>query len=336
MDPVTQGLLGGSLPRAVATPPRAGMALLCGVLAGMAPDLDVVIRSKADPLLFLEYHRHFTHSLIFIPFGAAIVAGFVWLVFGRRRGWPLSQIYFFCALGYGTHALLDACTTYGTQLFWPFTNYRVAWNNVSVVDPAFTLPILVGLIAAQVRCVRWPAIAALFWGVSYLSMGVYAKNVAEREGLAHAELRGHRPDYLEAKPSLGNLLLWKVVYRTEDRYYVDAVRLGFPSSYYPGENLPVLDRERDFPWLQPDSVQAEDLERFRWFSSGFIAIDPDQPLRVIDLRYSLLPNQTRALWGIELDPTRQQEHAAYVVSRTREPGDLATFWRMLRGKTIDQ
>ena len=70
MDPLTQGALGAALPQSTAVRGKyAGSAGLFGFLAGMAADLDVLIRSSSDPLLFLEYHRQFTHSLVFIPVG---------------------------------------------------------------------------------------------------------------------------------------------------------------------------------------------------------------------------------------------------------------------------
>ena len=74
MDPLTQGAMGAALPQALSNKKTLWLIGLLGFLSGMAPDLDVLIRSKADPLLFLEYHRQFTHSLVFIPFGGLVCA----------------------------------------------------------------------------------------------------------------------------------------------------------------------------------------------------------------------------------------------------------------------
>ena len=78
MDPLSQGVLGAAAPKSVAPPEHARIAALLGFLAGMAPDLDVFIRSSADPLLFLEYHRQSTHALIFIPVGGLICGLQAW------------------------------------------------------------------------------------------------------------------------------------------------------------------------------------------------------------------------------------------------------------------
>ncbi len=70
MDPISQGAAGAILPQTFASVEKTRVYVLLGALAGMAPDLDVLIRSPTDPLLFLEYHRQFTHALLFVPIGA--------------------------------------------------------------------------------------------------------------------------------------------------------------------------------------------------------------------------------------------------------------------------
>src|SRR5690606_4631354 len=103
--------------------------------------------------------------------------------------------------GYATHGLLDACTTYGTLLLWPFSDQRFAWNTISIIDPLFTLPILALIIFAALR--RRPAFAraAVVWGLAYLALGAWQRDRAEGLGEALAAERGHQPLRLEAKPS---------------------------------------------------------------------------------------------------------------------------------------
>ncbi|MEP5763147.1 MAG: metal-dependent hydrolase [Halieaceae bacterium] len=330
MDPVSQAVLGAAAPKSVAPPEHAGMACLLGALAGMAPDLDILIRSSTDPLLFLEYHRQFTHSLFFIPIGGFICGWLFYQLFAKRRGLSLRTSVLYSTLGYATHALLDACTTYGTQLLWPFTDQRFAWNTVSVIDPIFTLPLLV-LVALSVWQRRATlARVALLWAIAYPSLGMIQRDRAEAAGWELARERGHQPLRLEAKPSFANVLLWKIVYETEDRYHVDAIRVGRDSRVYPGDSVRRLDTARDFPWLQADSQQAIDLERFRWFSNGYVAVDPRNPNRVTDIRYSLLPNQIAGLWSIELAADASPgAHVSYVASRDASDQVLGQFRIML-------
>ncbi|GAB3276726.1 metal-dependent hydrolase [Parahaliea aestuarii] len=332
MDPLSQGVLGAALPQGSARRREVAGAGLLGFLAGMAPDLDVLIRSSSDPLLFLEYHRQFTHSLLFIPVGGLLCALALHGLIGRRRGFSFGRSYLFCTLGYATHGLLDACTTYGTMLFWPFSEARIAWNTISIIDPLFTLPLLLLVLLAGLR--KQPVLAryALVWVLVYLCIGLWQRNEAQSIGRELAASRGHQPLRLEAKPSFANILLWKVVYQTKDRFYVDAVRTGFSRRVFAGDSLPVLDVQRDLPWLAPDSQQALDVARFSWFSNGYVALDPLHANRVIDIRYSLLPNEIAPLWSIVLDPAAANDaHADYITHREGGPQRSTALWRMLMG-----
>ena len=125
MDVLSQGIVGAAFSQSFAKNTETRKAFYIGFSAGLLADADVFIRSTTDSLLSIEYHRHFTHSLIFIPIGA-LVASLIMLLFMKGKI-GFKRIYNLSLLGYSTHALLDACTGYGTMLLWPFSNYRVAW-----------------------------------------------------------------------------------------------------------------------------------------------------------------------------------------------------------------
>ena len=332
MDPLTQGALGASLPQSCVDRRQAASAGLLGFFAGMAADLDVLIRSETDPLLFLEFHRQFTHSLIFIPIGGLLCAVVLHFLLGRRRGLKFQQSWLFCTLGYATHALLDACTTYGTMLLWPFSDQRFAWNTISIIDPIFTLPLLLGVIMSSLKKRRLYVRLALAWACVYMALGLWQRNSAMEMGYALAAERGHQPLRLEAKPSFANILVWKTVYETPEQYFIDAVRVGISPRVFPGDSVQKLDVARDIPWLDLSSQQARDIERFRWFSNGYIARDPVYRNRVIDIRYSMIPNEVDPLWSIELRPgAGSEQHAAYRVHRDGGPDRLNDMWRMVTG-----
>lgn len=328
MDPLTQGVIGAALPQAVARKPKIIAAGLFGFVAGMVPDLDVLIQSDVDPLLYLEYHRQFTHSLAFVPIGGLICAAIFQLLLGRFFDLSFKQAWLFCALGFGTHGLLDAFTSYGTMLLWPFSDARFSWKIVSVVDPLFTVPIVVLLVFSLWK--RRPGFAqlGLLWAGLYLGLGFMQQQSAIAMGTALASERGHTPIRIEAKPSFANLLVWKTVYETDDRFYVDAVRVRIGSQVYEGASIPKLDVARDFPWLQAGTQQAEDIERFRWFSDNYVARDPKNPDRIIDVRYSMVPNEIAALWSIGLDPAASAEK--HVVFSTHR-GDVKAATDRLKG-----
>ena len=338
MDPVTQGVVGASASQLVATNHNKFAAAVIGCLAGMAADLDVLIKSSSDPLLGLEYHRHFTHALVFIPIGALICAMVFYKLMPKNRvQFGFKGIYLFSFVGYATHALLDACTTYGTQLFWPFSDARIAWNNVSVIDPMFTIPLLILVCLAvrkQSRLISWLAAS---YAVAYLLMGVVQNNRAEKVALELALERGHSPINLGLKPSFANIIVWKSVYEYNDKYYVDAVRVFGRPSIIEGVSVEKLDLDKHFSWLDRSSQQAKDIERFRWFSNDHLGVDANNENKIVDIRYSMLPNQAEGLWGIVLSENAAPNDHVIWDTQSRDFASAedrtSILWNMVKGET---
>ena len=315
MDPLTQGTIGAVLPQALGKK-NLGIVAMLGFLSGMAPDLDILIRSSTDPLLSLEYHRQFTHSIIFIPFGGLICALFLFVVFKKISPFNFKKTWLYCTLGYGTHGLIDACTSYGTILFWPFSNMRIAWNNISIIDPLFTLPLISLIVLATIKKKNIYSKVAIAWAVIYLLLGLYLHNMAINVGKEIAEQRDHVIVRIKAKPSFGNLILWKTIYETNENFHVDATNLLF-GKIIPGESIKKLNLKKDFSWLKEESQQYKDVERFRWFSNNFLAVNPTNKNQIIDIRYSGIPNKIGGLWGVQLNPNKHnQDHVEFVSMRS--------------------
>lgn len=329
MDVVSQAVLGASFSQSFAKDKVKQLsAFFIGALAGMAPDLDVLIYSKSDPLLFLEFHRQFTHSLLFIPLGALLCA-FVFYPFIKNK-LSFKQIYLFSFLGYATHGLLDACTSYGTQLFWPFTNMRVAWNIVSIVDPFFTIPIIIGVILAIYRNNVTYARLAFVYAIIFLSLGFIQKQRAENALYTLAEQRSHVAEHVRVKPSFANRHVWKLIYEYDGRYYVDAVKIVWTPRIIAGASVQKFNIKRDLPWLARDSQQAKDIERFRWFSDDFLALNPENKDIIMDVRYSLLPNQIKLMWGIEVVKGKDKNtHARFLTDTKLSRESRKLFMDML-------
>ena len=332
MDPLSQGVVGAIAAQSVARRAELRAASVAGFAAGLLPDIDVFIRSAEDPLLFLDYHRHFTHALAFVPIGGAIAALLLWPVL---RSWlPPRRLLLFCVLGYATHGLLDACTTYGTQLLWPFSDRRVAWNVVSVVDPTFTLPVLALMIVALTRrSPRWGR-AAVLLALAYLSLGGVQRERADALLARVAAEHGAVVERGGAKPTFANLLLWRGVWQTGDTLHVVALRPGVfgPDRVSPVATAPRFVPERDVPALRPDHRQARDVARFSHFSAGWLVRLPaDHGVLIGDLRYAMLPDRIDPLWAIRLDPGRPHEHVNYVTQRQLLPDTLERFLCMIRG-----
>ena len=330
MDPLSQGTVGAAFAQSASDKNNIFKIGVIGFLAGLAPDLDVLIQSSTDPILFLEYHRQFTHSLFFIPFGSLFVAFMLFPLF--KKSMSIKTVYFASFLGYATHGLLDACTSYGTQLFWPFSNERVTWNNISIIDPLFTIPVLILLVIAIKTKKKIFSFFSIGWIIFYLSLGFiqYERALSVSVELAHS--RGHNPERLTLKPSFGNLILWKSIYQHEETFYVDAIRIAQSSSWCEGESIRVFDYHYHLPNLKKESQQKEDIERFRWFSQDYLGYDKESDV-VTDVRYSMIPNQIAPMWGLVIDEQRDvSEHAIWWTSRSLDQNQIDLFKYMLSGR----
>ena len=93
-----------------------------------------------------------------------------------------------------------------------------------------------------------------------------------------------------------------------------------------------FDRSRDLSAVPDSSVLAKDIERFSHFSAGLIAIRPEQPNILIDVRYSNLPNTFAPLWGIEINPERPDQHAKYNLYRDSSKQTREKFIALLLGR----
>ena len=330
MDPLSQGTVGAAFAQSVANKNNIFKIGFIGFLAGLTPDLDVLIQSSTDPILSLEYHRQFTHSLFFIPFGSLIVALLIFPLV--KRSMSLKTVYFASLLGYATHGLLDACTSYGTQLFWPFSNERVSWNNISIIDPLFTIPVLILVVIAIRTKKKIFSFFGIGWIIFYLSLGFVQYERALSAAIELANMRGHNAERLTLKPSFGNLILWKSIYQHKETFYVDAIRTAQSSTWCLGESIRAFDYQYHLPDLDEESQQKNDIERFRWFSQDYLGYDKEKNI-ITDVRYSMIPNQISPMWGLIIDVQRGiNEHAIWWTSRSLDQSQLDLFKDMLKGK----
>lgn len=343
MDPISQAVFGASLSQTFAkNKVSQHSAMTIGLLAAMAPDLDIFIRSKSDPLLTLEFHRQFTHALIFIPIGAFICAIVFYFFINLLRRLRVNlnhrltflQVYWFSFLGYATHGFLDANTSYGTQLLWPFSNERIAWNTISVVDPLFTLPILILIILSVYRRTKRYARIAFIYAIVYLSLGIFQHQRAEASLIELAQKRGHSIERMQVKPSFANRHVWKMLYEHDGYYYVDAVKLLLNKKIYPGESISKFNIDKDLALLNKESQSAIDIERFRWFSDNYLALYPSMPNYIIDVRYSILPNSVNPLWGIKIrnsvfEDNDLNSHVEFITNRDSDQKTRKAFLDML-------
>lgn len=308
MDPLTHAVLGASAARVALARPLSHAAWLPGAAGALLPDMDALIRSHADPLLYAEFHRHFTHALAFIPIGGAAAAlPFLLHPAGRERWLPVLGA---ATVGYATHGLLDASTTYGTVLLWPFSDARVAWNMISIVDPVFTFALLCGVALGVWRRSARPAAAALLICAAYLATGAVQRDRALDAQRAIAAARGTGYDRGEVFPGFANLLVWRSLYQAGDTLHMDRIRvpIGIGSdgtTWSPGTTMPLMREEALAPADRADARVRRDFRRFQWFTSGWMAPSAREPSLIGDARYSTAADRFDPVWGIRFVPDRR-------------------------------
>ena len=328
---MTHALVGAAASSWTVSADKFRAAMGAGALAALVPDLDVLLTRSSDPLYQLELHRQFSHSLLFAPVGALVVSLLLWRV--ARRWLSRRELYLATLAGFFTAGFLDACTSYGTQLLWPFSPWRIAWNLTPVVEPFFTLVLLGLAIASTVTGRRvFQAVAALVVVLFLANGALQQARALKAVGRLH-EARGHHPDRVLVKPTLGNQVLWRVLYSADNRLYTDAVRTGFWASplLFPGESLPLVNLERDFSSLA-GSRTYRDFQRFSELSQGYLICHPDFPNLLGDGRYAMLPTSLKPLWGLEFDPEHPNTPPKFLTLRDSRPEVRQHFWDMLMGR----
>lgn len=330
MDPVTQGLVGASAALLFSDMEKAKPAALTGALSAMAADLDIFIVSKSDPLLNIEMHRQFTHSLLFIPAGALIVSAVLYLFLKKQLNFQ--QLYLYSFAGLSTAGLLDACTSYGTQLLWPFSDTRIAWSVISIFDPLVTAGLILFTVLALVKKEKRFAILSLGWLALFLMYGVVQQQRAETAAENLAKSRSHSPEEWVVKPTLGNQILWRVNYKQDGRIYTDAIRTGILSGIrtYEGESSEEMNPRVEYNSLE-GTVLYRDLLRFETLSDGYLVRHPERPDVIGDARFSMLPTSMTPLWGVEADTALADRHAPFLYFRDSGQEIRDEYLKLLMG-----
>ncbi len=348
MDPFSHGITGALLAQSAARPQSVRTAAAAGAIGAMLVDLDILIRSGNDPLLNLDFHRHFTHALVFIPVGGLLAALVLWPLLQRphwHRGLlepvAFARLYLFGTLGCATAGLLDAATSYGTHLLWPFSDARTAWSVISIIDPVYTLlgaAVLLYVLLKRQPAVAWVGVILL---LAWPGLGWLQQSRASLALDAVVDARGHRVERRVVKPSFGNLLLWRGVYEYDGHFYVDAYRAGPFSAvrFYPGGVERVATPEVITNAVNARGTAHEallrDIDRFAGFSDNYLTLQEmsDEPgcLVLGDIRFAMLPYRVDPLWGLVICPGAEP-NVAFRNFRQFSSEDRDQFFSMLLGR----
>lgn len=278
MDSITQAALGASLAGAVAGRTLGRSALLVGAVLGTLPDLDVVI-DYGTAIANFSQHRGFSHSLL-VLFPLSVLLA--WILQRWRPVLGYQRWLLLTALILLTHPLLDAFTTYGTQIFWPLAG-PVAINSIFIIDPLYTLPLLAGILIFLVRGTAGRAVnAGLAMSTLYLGWTLAAQQIISSRvdpALADAGLQD-APRLVQPMPF--NTLLWRVTAQNDDQ------RVEIVTGFLDGGAPLLLQYFPRRPDLRAAAMSSAEGWRLEWFTDGFVAYGlKERTLTATDIRLGL-------------------------------------------------
>ena len=303
MDSLTQIVLGASVGEVVLGKKVGNKAILWGAIAGTLPDLDVLLRYFTDEISSTQMHRGFSHSIVFAVLIAPLLGWIAKKIHFKLKevsfkDW--TKLFFWTTV---THPLLDAHTTWGTQFFWPF-NYRLAYQNIFVVDPLYTLPFLMFLIIVMTLKKDNPKRSkfntiGLSLSSTYLLLTLIFKWISFqefKEGLENQEI-----EYVEidTKPSPLNSILWSSLIETDK---------GYRTAYYSLFDKQEITYSKEFlknhHLLEP-YLEQKVIKQLIDISAGWYRIEEKNgKLLFWDLRFGQMGmdvNNASFLWYYELN-----------------------------------
>ena len=307
MDPITHAVLGASVGYTCFHRQLGRQAAVIGAVAAMCPDLDIVYGATEGSFGRLVSHRGVTHSLFFGPVVGSIVGWLWWRRSSRRKESAASAsprpmvwigLFSFALL---SHPLLDLFTSYGTQLLAPFSRTRFALNAIPIVDPAYSLTLVIGLAVGLWLRGRpragWCTGAAVILTTGYLFLGLHLNGLAELEAREQLRNVGVENAEVHAFPTM-----LQIPHRRLVSMETHQVRVGFISMWRP---CPIQ-------WGRAPRLvngYTEDLRStyegriYQWFSGGLLATrlvreGLQQVVELVDLRYGFDIDPLAGMWGI--------------------------------------
>jgi inner membrane protein len=269
VDSLTQIVLGAAVGEALLGKKLGNKALLLGAIAGTIPDLDVMLNIWfKDPIDQIRIHRSYSHSM----FTHIVLAWpLAWFSFRRSKAdITRTRWYIFWFLGLFTHALLDCGTAYGTRFLLPFTDYQVAFNNINVIDPSYTIPWLIILIIAMfykrnsVQRNRW-VMAGWIYSSAYM-LSTFGLKAVVHQKFEKTLTEQHINHYdLTSTPTILNAVLWSGI--AIDRDTISVAEYSFLNS---AEPITWVKFPRNKSLAAP--FAGADMQTTKWFADDHYLI----------------------------------------------------------------
>ncbi len=304
MDTVTQITLGAAVGEAVLGKKIGNKAAAWGAVFGVLPDLDVLANPFVSDVQEIIIHRGITHSVLFSAVAALL---FGWLLCRRysKNDTTFKEWGCMVFLVIITHIFIDACTGYGTQVFQPFSNYSLSFNTIFIIDPFYTLPLMIGILTAlfarrNTNRRRWANYIGLGISSIYMLSGFAIKSHVNSVYEQSFEEQQISVDRYMTTPMPFTEFLWVAYAKSGDTVYT-----GLYSIF---DNDKIINFQKvDMNTHLIDEYKDQlPVERILWFSHGYYAATQrGKDLYMHDLRFGrtdlwLTDNPAPFVWNYRL------------------------------------
>lgn len=283
MDSVTQMALGAAVGELVLGRRIGNRALLVGAVIGSLPDLDVLV-PFAGAVESFTYHRSFSHSLLVLTLVSPFIA-FILQKILRGADLPFSRCWLMAWLALITHPLLDGFTVYGTQLFWPLSDFPVSGSSVFIIDPVYTVILILGLVFAFRRTTNGHHLntAALVLSSAYLAWSMVAKFTVHSTVELLLMQQSISYKRLLTTPMPFNTIGWRFVAMQEEGYVtgyyslLDPADVSLATYQYASDESLLAAIEDHWP-----------VQRLKYFTHGFYKVQRSgDEVQMVDLRMGI-------------------------------------------------
>ena len=314
MDSITQAALGACIGEAILGKKMGPGSAVLGAIIASIPDLDVILTLFYDPLEKISLHRGFSHSLLFTLLTSLLLA-YVLSKINRTSNIRLVRLWSFVFLALLTHVLLDTFTTYGTQLFLPFSDLRVGFDSINIIDPVYTAPLLLGLFLSLFYCKNnscriSPNLIGLVLSSMYLIFTLWNKqqviNAFENQ-INDNNIQAI--DLLTVPVKSGNIF-WYGVVKDELHLHIGKYSIIEKNDIH-FESFPINDHLLD-------GLDAKLVDRMKWFAKGFYTVAENEgKIRIYNMQCDM---QGIRYFGESIAPTAfyfeiiPQKNGAYILS----------------------
>lgn len=306
MDSLTQAVLGGVVAQIGFHKLLGRKSIVWGIGLGTFPDLDVfAAKLSSNPLAMEIIHRGLTHSIFFCSFLAIIMACIQFSIHERqylKQNYLLwsegkDRFYKWLSLSFWvliTHPLLDLFTSYGTQLLAPISNHRFALNAISVIDPFYTLMLIISLVVGviDVRKSTSMACVALFLSSSYLLQGLVEQHKALKIARTYASSKQLTVIRIEAFPTMMSIFGRRLWIETPKAVYIGHVSTwnNKPVTWVSVEKQDLSEEEKSMIDSSDQNIKNA-LKTYDWFTDDISMTVSYKKFGIckLDGRYGIVP-----------------------------------------------